>query len=135
MADAIPTWTKCKLPPCICRFLAKSDDLLMTDQELMERTGWDRRKVKRVYRRVTWNNITVGDMDRFLYACRLKPENQRRYIWQLKRAWKSGLHNMRHLRPASDVRVRQRWRPSAIASLIKMVVKVLDNEQRAHQRS
>lgn len=123
--EGFPTWNTCKIAPCICRLLAKTGDLLATDPELMKRTGWSRARLVGVYKRARWDGVTVGDMDRFLWACGLTPDKQRRYLWLLKRAMESkdGIKSMRHLRTCN-----QAWRASTVEALVKMVEKVLENE-------
>ena len=118
MSESIPTWNTCKMPPCICRLLAKTNDLLATDAELMKRTGWSRSQLVRVYQRGAWKDVTLGEMDHFLWACGLTPGKQRRYLWLLKRAWQSkdGIKNMRHLRTNGVA-----WRASLVDALVKMV--------------
>ena len=121
-----PTWTTCKLAPCLARILAKHNELLLTDAELMKRLGWTKAKLIRIYRAATWDDVTVGDMDRFLEACGLHPANQRRYLWLIKRAWtRDGIANMRHLRSAG-----QPWRASMVAALLQMVERVLSEHAR-----
>lgn len=125
MSESIPTWVTCKIPPCICRVLARTGDLLATDAELMKRTGWTKVKLAGVYQLPSWEKVTVGDMDRFLWACGLSPDKQRRYLWLLKRAWKSkdGIKHMRHLRTCNLA-----WRASLVEAMVKMMEKVLENE-------
>ena len=103
--------------------LAKTGDLLATDPELMKRTGWTRTRLVKVYRQASWETVSTGDMDRFLWACGLSPKKQRRYIWLLKRAEQSkeGIKSMRHLRTNN-----QAWR----ASLVDALVKMLENVER-----
>lgn len=129
----IPSWSQARIPPCVCRLLAKSTDdsgqeRLMTDGELMKKTGWGKKHLRAVYQSATWKNVTVGDTDLFLWACGLHPAKQRRYMWLLQRAWRNGMdgiRNMRHLR--TDVA----WRGNQVQTLLRMVERVLDNEQRA----
>lgn len=125
-----PTWNTCRLAPCIARILAKQNELLLSDAELMKRLGWTKSKLIGVYRAATWEDVKVGDMDRFLQACGLHPANQRRYLWLIKRAWsKDGVAKMRHLRSAG-----QPWRASMVSALLQMVEKVL-SEHAANQSS
>ena len=130
MTPAIPTWNRCTIPPCICRMLAKGegrDGHLMTDAELGKKMSCGRKHLRAIYQSAAWSNVTVGDMDLFLWACGLHPAKQRRYTWLLRRAWKNGMdgiRNMRHLR--ADVA----WRGNQVKILLRMVERVLENEQR-----
>lgn len=126
------TWATCKIPPCLARLLAKENDLLMSDGQLMAKLGWTRGRLKKIYRAATWENVSVGDMDCFLGACNLEPAKQRRYLWLYKRALNSpdGLKNMRHLRTAG-----QSWRASMVESLLHMVEKVLREHAKHTQRN
>lgn len=126
---AVPTWSRARIPPCACRILAKNpgrDGRLMTDAELMAKTGWGKKHLRTVYQSAAWEKITVGDMDLFLWACGLHPSKQRRYRWTLERAWRNGtdsLLTLRHLR--TDVA----WRANQVKTLLRMAERVM-NEQR-----
>lgn len=126
----IPTWNKCLIAPCICRLLAKSpgrEGLVMTDPELMKKTGWRREYLRSVYYRATWDKVAVGDMDLFLWACGLHPSKQRRYKWLLQRAWSNGMEGIRSMK---HLRGDQPWRIFQVNSLLRMVERVLEDEQR-----
>jgi len=128
----IPIWCHAKIAPCICRILAKAKgrdqrDRVMTDAELMKRTGWGKKHLRAVYQQGTWKNITNGDTDLFLWACGLHPSKQRRYLWLLKRALRNGMEGilkMRHLR--ADVA----WQRNQVRTLLRMIGRVLEDEQR-----
>lgn len=97
----IPTWNRCKIPPCICRLLARVDDRLMTDPELMAKTGWGKARLRAIYHRHSWDGVTHEETDLFLWACNIEPSKQRRYLWLLKRALSKGMKGllgMRHLK-------------------------------------
>lgn len=125
--QVIPTWNSCRIPPCVCRLLAKSkgadgQERLMTDAELRQRTGWTRYYLSAVYHSATWDKVEVADMDLFLWACGLHPSKQRRYIWLLKRAWSKGMDGIRNMR---HLKVDVSWRIVQIDILLQMVEKVL----------
>jgi hypothetical protein len=87
-----------RLPPCIVRIMTKHNRRLITDPELMKRTGWGRRKLKAVYNSASWAGIDVIDVDVFLKACNMTWASQRRQRWLLKLAIANGgLHTMQHL--------------------------------------
>lgn len=111
-----------RLPPVVARLLAKSNGKLMSDLELCKRTGWGKKRLRRVYRAGSWNNVTVEEVDVFLTACGLKWSTQRRQRWLLKLALnrsESGLEQMRHLKATTA------WEASMIKKLNKHVEKFL----------
>lgn len=109
-----------RLPPVVARLLAKSNGKLMSDIELCKRTGWGKKRLRRVYRAGSWRNVTVEEVDVFLAACGLTWSSQRRERWLLKLAWnRSGLADMRHLRASTG------WEASMINKLNKHVEKFL----------
>jgi hypothetical protein len=121
----VPTWNRCTISPCLCRILGKTWDESLgrtrpwTDNELMEKTGWGRRHLRAVYRAATWQDVTSGDIDLFLWACGIKPSKQRRSVWMLERIRRAGeFRQLRHLRPATG------WLENQIRALLKMVEKV-----------
>lgn len=125
---AIPTWIKVKMPPCICRIMAKSpgkDGRVLTDTNLMQKTGWGNKRLRSVYRNATWEQIEGGDMDLFLWACGLHPSQQRRYMWVLQRAWKNGMDGIRRMR---HLRADTAWQKQQVNGLLQMVERVLDEQ-------
>lgn len=133
MSDEIPSWEKIRIAPCIVRILAKTKDgsieRLKTDAELMQQTGWTRWRLVSVYQSATWNDVSVGDMNKFLFHCGLRPSTQRRSVWTLHRAYRSkeGLRSMKHLRPKGIGQSRA-WTAKHVNTLIAMVERVLSNE-------
>lgn len=88
-----------RLPPCIVRILAKHNGKLITDPELMRRTGWGKRYLRSVYNSASWDGIKVGDVDKFLAACGMSWSTQRRQRWLLQLAVNNGgIQTMLHLR-------------------------------------
>lgn len=129
MINVLPRWSIIKIAPCWCRILAKTKDTktgkerLMTDRELMQRTGWGKKHLRSVYNRATWDKITNGDMDLFLWACGMQPSKQRRYVYLLKRACEGGrIRRLRHLGAAVA------WRENQVQTLLRMCERVLKNE-------
>ncbi len=91
-----------RLPPIMCRLLAKHNGSLITDVELMRRTGWGKRRLRWVYKRMSWRRISVEEVDAFLSACGFKWTTQRRQRWLLQLASnRDDLTKMRHLRGSS----------------------------------
>lgn len=109
-----------RLPPCICRLLAKSNGELATDAEIRGATGWSRAKLERISQATTWAGISVGDVDSFLAACGIRWSSQRKERWKLTRIIRAGgIHRMRHL-----------WKPiaqraSRVATLLKRTEELL----------
>lgn len=121
----IPTWNTCTICPALCRILARIKDpttgeiRLMTDRELMERTGWGLKHLRGVYQATTWDNVTVGDLNNFVSACGIRPATQRRFVWLLRRVEKSGdFRRLRHLRKC------QGWRENQIVTALRMLERV-----------
>ena len=132
--NIIPTWSQARIPPCACRLLARNegrDGRLMTDAELMEKTSWGKKHLRSVYQSASWEHITVGDMDLFLWACGLHPSKQRRYRWLLERASRNGMDSLRKVR---HLRADVLWRANQVKVLLRMAERVL-NEQRTDQRT
>jgi hypothetical protein len=97
-----------RLPPCIVRVMAKHNNRMITDPELMRRTGWGRRKLMAVYKSASWDGIKVGDVDNFLKACGMSWSSQRRQRWLLQLAIKNGgIHKMQHLKTDTGWRGNQ----------------------------
>lgn len=88
-----------RLPPAVVRILAKHNGRLMTDAQLMAKTGWGLRRVRTVAGKGSWASVTVKDADTFLRACGLSWSAQRKQRWLLQLAINgTGLHSMRHIR-------------------------------------
>lgn len=97
-----------RIPPCICRILAKSNGKLMTTNELMAKTGFGHMKLKHISKQLSWARIAVEDVDVFLTACGLKWSTQRRERWLLQLAANKGrLHKMRHFKTSTRVEAAQ----------------------------
>lgn len=113
-----------RLPPCICRLLAKINGQLATDRELMMVTGWSRAKLGRIAKATTWAEIAVIDVDAFLFACGLTWSTQRRQLWLLQVAALKGfqgIKRMRHLqKPIAQ-------RAGRVATLLERTKKIVVN--------
>lgn len=97
-----------RLPPFICRILAKSNGRLMTTPELMKRTGFGHVKLERISKQTSWAKISVQDVDLFLDACGIKWSSQRRIRWLLQLAIRKGrLHKMRHFKTTTRIEAAQ----------------------------
>ena len=111
-----------RLPPCLCRIFAKKNGRLMTDPELMEATGWGKKRLRKVYQSPSWAGIRVEDVDRFLTACGLRWSSQRR---QLFRLWYHQDHfdNMQHLKADCG------WRGSQLRHHKRIIKKFLGSHE------
>lgn len=110
-----------RLPPIICRLMAKNGGFFMSDHELMNRTGLSRHLLRRVYRAISWRKSTVEEVDMFLTACGFKWSSQRRQRWliSLRLSEGDGITRMRHLKP------RNKTEAAAIKALLKHVKRLL----------
>lgn len=112
-----------RLPPCFVRILAKHNGRLMTDPELMERTGWGRRKLRAVYQSASWGSVKVEDVDTFLKACNMSWSTQRRQRWLLKLAIShGGIETMQHLKCSHSVG----WRGNQLKLHLERIEKLLE---------
>ena len=88
----------------------------MTDAELMQKTGWGKKRLRSVYRRKAWHDVTHRETDLFLWACGMHPSKQRRYVFALNRVLKSGrIRKLRHLRMTGVA-----WQENQIRTLLRM---------------
>ncbi len=109
-----------RLPPCIVRILAKENGRLMTDPRLMQKTGWGRTKLRRVYQASTWAGVSVSDVDTFLTACGMSWSRQRRQRWLLQLAVNNGgIKTMQHLRCDTG------WRGNQLKLHLERIEKLL----------
>jgi hypothetical protein len=75
-----------ELPPFKCWLIARHPNRMpITQEELAQRTGWDRKKVERFCGLTTWGEVTVRDADLFRQACGITRSNLRYHRWYLKR--------------------------------------------------
>ena len=117
-----------RLPPCFVRILAKHNGNLMTDSELVSRTGWSKNKLRRIYTAATWKETSVGDADLFIKACGLKWSSQRRQRWLIALAIsKGGIHTMRHLKPKRLNKAGNGWRANQLRLHLKQIEKAFSN--------
>lgn len=86
-----------RLPPCVCRLLARSGRRLLSNVDLMKATGWGHSKLKRVSHSSTWRHITVEEVDVYLKACGMRWGSQRRQRASIRHAG-NDLTKMKHLR-------------------------------------
>lgn len=117
-----------RLPPCICRLLAKKSGRLMTDDELVAATGWGKTRLRTLYNSTSWENITVGDADKFLTACGLTWSSQRRQRWLLQLAG-NDISRMRHLRATTG------WQASMVQRHQARIARLLSTESNDHSNS
>lgn len=112
-----------RLPPIMCRLLAKKNGRLLSDRQLEDITGWSNSKLCRVYQAKSWAHVAVEDVDIFLKACGLKWSTQRRERQHLQMAVNNyGLERMQHLR------ARTWWERQMIKSLTRHVRLILSQE-------
>jgi len=107
-----------RLPPCVCRLLAKKNGRLMTDPQLMEATGWGKSRLCRVYNSTSWAGISVEEVDKFLAACGISWSSQRRQRWLLQLAG-NDISKMRHLR------FNNGWQASMVKRHQRRIIKLL----------
>lgn len=115
-----------RLPPCICRLLAKADGELMTDHALMKRTRWGKTKLRRIAESRSWDGIPVKDVDTFLCACGLTWSTQRRQLFLLKIATERGLDGIRQMRHLQKPVAQKHGR---VLRLLKRTEEILRNAQ------
>lgn len=109
-----------RLPPIICRLLARDNGRLISDVELAKRTGWCKTKLRRLYRAKSWGHVKVGDVDKFLAACGMKWSTQRRQRRLLKIVLEgNGIENMKHMKAST------RREAAMIAMIIRHVNRLL----------
>ena len=111
-----------RLPPVISRLFAKHNGRLMSDVELCRRTGWGKKRLRRVYRASSWGHVTVEEVDVFLTACGLSWSSQKKQRWLIKLALDrtNGKElDMRHLR------ARTFWEDGMIKAMNKHVKRLL----------
>ena len=109
-----------RLMPCLARILAKHNGRLMTDPELMRRTGWSRNKLRAVYQSSSWAGVKVEDVDTFLKACDMSWSTQRRQRWLLQLALShGGIKTMQHLKCDTG------WRGNQLKQHLDRIEKLL----------
>lgn len=112
-----------RLMPCLVRIMAKHNRRLMTDPELMRRTGWGRRKLRAVYQSASWEHVRVGDVDKFLSACGMSWSTQRRQRWLIQLAINNGgIKTMKHLKCDTG------WRGNQLKLHLDRIEKLLGNK-------
>lgn len=67
-------------PPPFCRLFAKEPgsgtaDMAVTDAELAIRANIPLSRVREISKMETWDNVTLGEVKRFLEACNFDPTN------------------------------------------------------------
>lgn len=93
------------IPPIILRGLAAAGGRLLTDDELCERTGWSRYKLRKISNRISWADVTHRDTDAFFAAAMRSWSYQKRDRWLVLLAIKrGGLHTLRHLQHGNCAR-------------------------------
>ena len=79
-----------RFPPTVVRMLARigrgNGSRIMTTLEISRASGLPIRRVQQIARSTTWNDVRVGDMLRFMRACRFSPDATRRQSEYLRRA-------------------------------------------------
>lgn len=74
-----------EFPPSLCRLLARSGGVGLTDREIARRAGWSVQKVVGISSQASWGEISVADMAAFMAACGIYPANLRTHRRYLKR--------------------------------------------------
>ena len=86
-----------RLPPPLCRIVARVGRRGMTDTQIAERSGLTVQKVVWISVQADWSNVTVGDMASFMTGCGVAPGNIRHHLRYLRRTAKS-TNSLSHLR-------------------------------------
>jgi hypothetical protein len=86
-----------RLPPPLCRLVARVGRRGMTDGAIAERSGLSIQKVVWISCQPDWSTVTVGDMAAFMTGCGVGPENLRHHLRFLRRTAKSA-NPLSHLR-------------------------------------
>lgn len=93
-------------PPSLCRLLARSGGVGLTDKELAQRAGWSVQKVISIGALPSWESVSVGDMAKFMAACGIYPSNIRHHRRYLKRTLRSKTPLARlRLQPGATLRL------------------------------
>lgn len=74
-----------KMPPCLCRILAREDGRALSLAELSERTGIDKSYLSKLSRRDKWDGTKIDTIEAFADACGVDLLHPRRQIDYLKR--------------------------------------------------
>lgn len=72
-----------KIPPNLCRVLARNGRLAMTNQEISDASGLTLKRVGEISRLTTWAKVDVGQASAFASACGVNLVNQgqvRKYL-------------------------------------------------------
>lgn len=97
---------------------------MMTERELMKKTGWGKKHLRRVYKAASFEHVTAGDIDKFLAACGITWSNRKRQRSQLKRAWKRGMPGLRAIR---HLRCTTGWQGNQLRLHFKRIELLLGN--------
>lgn len=75
-----------EIPPYMCWVLARHPNRNpITQAEIVQRTGWDAKKVERFCGLKSWRGVKIEDVDSFRSACGVTRTNARRHRAYLKR--------------------------------------------------
>ena len=104
-----------RLPPNVCRLLARvphKPKQALTTQEIAQRAGFSKQKVRAISRLRTWRDVSVGDQERFKAACGISVgRGEAIQVGYLKRTFnpqktQSGLfHLRRQMKHRKDARL------------------------------
>ena len=86
-----------RLPPPLCRLVARVRRRGMTDSEVAQRAGLSVQKVVWIAVQPDWSTVTVGDMAAFMTGCGVAPSNIRHHLRFIRRTAKSA-NPLSHLR-------------------------------------
>lgn len=72
-----------KIPPNLCRILARKGRIAMTNKEIADASGLTIKRVGEISRQTSWSKIDVGQASAFAAACGINLINQgqvRKYL-------------------------------------------------------
>lgn len=76
-----------RLPPNICRLIARDRRRPLTNDELAARSGLPVKRVVFIAKLKSWARVPVGQVDAFRSACGITPQNQSRHLFYLQRTF------------------------------------------------
>lgn len=76
-----------RLPPNICRLVARDHRRPLTNHQLAERSGLSIKKIVHISRQKSWTNVPVGQVDQFRTACGVTMQNLAAQLYYLRRTF------------------------------------------------
>lgn len=113
------------IPPCVARIMAKESGRLMSDKQLMGRTGWGRKKLISVYQRASFARVPIEDVDRFLSACGITSTNKNKVREKIKLALGRGEGGVDGISRMYHLRYHSGWESSQLKRHLKRIEQLL----------